>query len=79
MTLSPGRAHSDRWPEARPHSLIGAGDRGGQGGGFWTPNADSSQVKYACFQGTDPVNAQGTLCTNTVVFSGPTSAGTDRF
>jgi hypothetical protein len=55
----------------------GATHQGGQGGGIWTTGADSWDMKYACFEGHDPVDAQGHICTVGVVFSGQTSAGTD--
>ena len=56
---------------------VGATHQGGQGGGIWTMGADSSDMRYACFEGSDPVGPDGKHCTTEVVFSGPTSAGTD--
>jgi len=56
---------------------VGATHQGGQGGGIWTMGADSSDMRYACFEGSDPVGPDGKHCATEVVFSGPTSAGTD--
>jgi len=43
-----------------------------------TYNADSSDIKYACFEGKDPTDIHGTPCTSMVQFTGFPRAGSSR-
>jgi hypothetical protein len=38
--------------------------------------ADSSDIKYDCFEGRNPVDIHGNSCTAAVKFTGPVKAGT---
>ena len=51
---------------------------GGEGGGIWTMGADSSDMKYICFAGIDPVDVHGRSCFANIKFAGQTRAGTDK-
>jgi len=51
---------------------------GGEGGGIWTMGADSSDMRYICFAGIDPVDEHGNSCFANVKFTGQTRAGTDK-
>jgi hypothetical protein len=52
--------------------------QGGEFGGVWSVETDSSDIQYVCFEGIDPVDVHGKLCNQEVVFIGPTTAGTDK-
>jgi hypothetical protein len=54
----------------------GAKHQGGEGGGIWTMGADSSDIKYDCFEGRNPVDIHGNSCTAAVKFTGFPAAGT---
>ncbi len=47
----------------------GAKHVGGEMGGTWTVDADSPNMKYACFMGRDPVDVHGKSCNYNLNFS----------
>lgn len=49
-----------------------------QGSGLWADGTDSSTIRYACFAGNEPVDAQGRSCTGQIRFAGMTDAGSDK-
>ncbi len=52
--------------------------KGGESGGVWSTGIDSSDIKYVCFEGIDPVDVHGDLCNQGVKFTGMTAAGSDK-
>ena len=68
-----------KWTEyGQGYIRAGAVRQGGEQGGVWTVGADSSSMKYACFEGKDPVDVNGHSCNANLVFTGQTMAGTDK-
>ncbi len=51
-----------QWTEYEIGSIGPGQTHGGEMSGFYTCGADSSTVRYACFAGKDPVNANGHVC-----------------
>ena len=60
--------------------VLGAGvkRRGGEDDGVWDKGDDSSNIKYQCYFGTMPVDANGDDCLGSVVFTGPPAPGTEK-
>jgi hypothetical protein len=70
-----------RWDMKNASTIVlGAGvkRRGGEDDGVWDKGDDSSNIKYQCYNGTMPVDANGDDCLGSVVFTGPPDPGTEK-
>lgn len=48
------------------------------GDGLWSVGTDSSDIKYVCYEGMNPVDIHGSSCNANVHFFGMTTAGSDK-
>jgi hypothetical protein len=70
-----------RWDMKNASTIIlgaGAKRRGGEDDGVWDKGDDSSNIKYQCYSGRMPVDANGDDCLGSVVFTGPPDPGTEK-
>jgi hypothetical protein len=70
-----------RWDMEHASTIVlGAGvqHRGGEANGVWDKGDDSSNIKYQCYSGRMPQDANGDDCLGSVVFFGPPTPGTEK-
>jgi hypothetical protein len=70
-----------RWDMANAGTIVlraGVQHYGGEMNSVWDKGDDSSNIKFQCYAGRTPVDANGDDCLSSVVFTGLPAPGTEK-